>query len=79
MDVTYATTYYPDTTDSDDATPIPLRGGEHMSADIHLTPVPALRIVVGPSGTPEQGFRMPTLLKKSFESRENVMATLMGA
>jgi hypothetical protein len=78
MDVTYATTYYPDTTDSDDATPIPLRGGEHMSADIHLTPVPALRIVVGPSGTPEQGFMMPTLLKNSFESRENIMGTIMG-
>ena len=82
FNVTYATTYYPDTTDSDDATPIPLRGGEHMSADIHLTPVPSLRIVVGTPSTPgsqEHGFSMPTLLKKSFDSMENVTGMLMGA
>ena len=82
FDVTYPTTYYPDTTDSDDATPIPLRGGEHMSADLHLTPVPSLRIVVGtPSAPPsqERGFSMPTLLKKSFDSMENVTGMLMGA
>ncbi len=79
FDVTYATTYYPDTTDSDDATPIPLRGGERISADMHLTPVPSLRIVVGTPGSPEHGFNMPTLLKKSFDSMENVTGMLMGA
>jgi protocatechuate 3,4-dioxygenase beta subunit len=78
LDVTYATTFYPDTTDSDDATPIPLRGGEHMSADIHLAPVPALRIVVSMPGSPEHGFSMPALLKKSFDSMENVTGILMG-
>lgn len=79
MDVTYATTYYPDATDSDDATPIPLRGGEHMSADIHFTPVPALSVVVAPSGSPEHGVSIPRLLKKSFDSREDVMRILMGS
>jgi hypothetical protein len=28
FDVTYPTTFYPDATDSDQAVPIPLRGGE---------------------------------------------------
>ncbi len=79
LDVTYATTFYPDATDSDDATPIPLRGGEHMSADIHLAPVPALRIVIGTPGPAEHGFNMPTLLKKSFDSMENVTGMLVGA
>jgi Carboxypeptidase regulatory-like domain len=82
FDVTYPTTYYPDTTDSDDASPIPLRGGEHMSVDIHLTPVPSFRIVVGTPripGSPDQGFSMPILLKKSFDSRDNVTAMLLGA
>jgi hypothetical protein len=46
FDVTYPTTYYPDVTDSDEATPIPLRGGERVAADVRLSPVQTLRIIV---------------------------------
>ena len=73
FDVAYSTTYYPDATDSDEAVPIPLRGGEHLSIDIHLTPVPALRIVVQSHG----GFTVPQLMKQSFDSTENIMGALM--
>jgi hypothetical protein len=75
FDVTYATTYYPDALDSDEGTPIPLRGGERLSVDIHLSPVPALRIVVH---TPENGgFDMPQLLRKSFDSMDNITTQIM--
>ena len=38
FDVTYPTTFYLDTTDSDEATPIPLRGGERLAVDMHVKP-----------------------------------------
>ena len=78
LDVTYATTYYPDATDSDQATPIPLRGGEHLSVDMHLSPVPALSILIRTNGPPGRGFDMPQLQRKSFDSTENVTAQIMS-
>jgi 5-hydroxyisourate hydrolase-like protein (transthyretin family) len=36
FDVAYPTTYYPDVTDSDSATPIPIKGGERLQADFVL-------------------------------------------
>ena len=77
FDVAYPTTYYPDATESDEAVPIPLRGGERLSIDVHLTPVPALRILVQSPGGREGGFTMPQLTKQSFDSTENIMNTLM--
>jgi hypothetical protein len=76
FDVTYATTYYPDALDSDEATPIPLRGGERLSVDMHLSPVAALHIVVRVPEN-ERGFDMPALLKKSFDSMENITNQIM--
>ena len=77
LDVTYPTTYYPDATDSDEATPIPLRGGERLSVDMHLSPLPALSVVVRIPGNGERGFSMPQLLTKSFDSMDNVTAQIM--
>jgi hypothetical protein len=76
FDVAYATTYYPDASESDEAVPIPLRGGERLSIDMHLTPVPALRIVFQNSGGREGGFGIPQLMKQSFDSTENIMSML---
>ena len=78
FDVTYATTYYPDGTDSDQATPIPLRGGEHLSVDMHLSPVPALSILIRRTGALGPGFDMPQLQRKSFDSTENVTAQILS-
>jgi hypothetical protein len=55
FDVAYATTYYPAVADSDEAVPIPLRGGEQLSIDMRLNPVPALRILVQSPGGREGG------------------------
>jgi hypothetical protein len=55
LDVAYPVTYYPDVTDADSATPIPIRGGERLQVEIHLNPVPALRLL----------FRVPNLGKRT--------------
>jgi protocatechuate 3,4-dioxygenase beta subunit len=77
FDVTYPTTYYPDTTESDEASPIPLRGGERLTADIHMLPVPALRILVRMPSDPQRGFGPPMLIKKEFDATRNVTNQLM--
>jgi hypothetical protein len=51
LDVAYPVTYYGDGIDSDAATPINLRAGDRVEADIHLNPVPSLHL------------RLPTLLR----------------
>jgi uncharacterized surface anchored protein len=44
LDVVYPTTFYPQVTDSDAATPIPVKGGERIQADITLTAQQAMRV-----------------------------------
>ena len=74
LDVAYPITYYGDVTQTDEALPIPVRGGDHLEADIHLNPVPALHLtlrsedqrgasveVQAPSFNGFEGIRSPTL------------------
>ncbi len=44
LDVAYPLTFYPNATDSDDAIPIPIRGGERTEANMTLTPQHAMRL-----------------------------------
>jgi 5-hydroxyisourate hydrolase-like protein (transthyretin family) len=44
LDVAYPTTFYPQATDSDDATPIPIRGGECIQADVTLNAQQSLHV-----------------------------------
>ncbi len=46
LDVAYPTTFYPNATDSGEATPIPLRGGEHLEMNMTLNAQHALRLRV---------------------------------
>jgi len=46
LDVTYPVTYYPDVIDPESATPISIRGGEHLQLDLHLNPVPSIHLIV---------------------------------
>ena len=68
LDVAYPLTFYADVTDSDDATPIPIRGGDHLQVDIHLNPVPALRLLFHVSGDREHGFAHPSFQQPVFDS-----------
>jgi hypothetical protein len=71
LDVAYAKTYYGDATESDEATPIPVRGGDHLEADIHLTPVPALHLLMQ-APDDRSGVSMPLLQKRAFDTEEQV-------
>ncbi len=67
LDVSYPVTYYADATDSDDAAPILIRGGEHLQFDIHLNPVPSLRLVFRVPGDDKNGYKYPRLEQSTFD------------
>ncbi len=60
LDVGYPTTFYPGATDEDGATPIPVKGGDRLEADVSLTPQPALRLHLN-LPAPKPGERNPSV------------------
>jgi 5-hydroxyisourate hydrolase-like protein (transthyretin family) len=72
LDVAYAITYYGDTTEADEATPIPLRGGDHLDADIHLAPAPSLHLVFHVGENAQGGAQLPFLQVPAFDGVENI-------
>jgi hypothetical protein len=56
LDVAYPTTFYPGVSDQDAATPIPVKGGERLEANITLAAQPALRLRL-PAPPAGQGHR----------------------
>jgi uncharacterized surface anchored protein len=67
LDVAYHVTYYPDVTDTDSATPIPIRGGERVQIDIHLSPVPAIHLFFHVQGNGRNGYTFPQLEQPAFD------------
>ena len=67
LDVAYPVTYYPDVTEADDAMPIPIGGGERVEADIHLNPVPSLRLLFRMPDDTKHGFSVPQLQRSVFD------------
>jgi hypothetical protein len=61
LDVTYPLTYYGDVSEADSAVPIPVRGGERLPADIHLSPVHALTLRFRVPDNGQNGFQPPQL------------------
>jgi len=74
LDVAYPTTYYNGATDTDGATAISIQGGDHLQADIHVNPVPALHLVFHVPNDGQQGFSMPVFQKRVFDSMEYVQS-----
>lgn len=74
LDVAYPVTYYGDTTQADDATPIPVRGGDHLEADIHLTPAPSLHLVFRAAEHTDSGPQAPMLQVPAFDGVEQIQA-----
>ncbi len=72
LDVAYPITYYGDATEADDATPIPIQGGDRLEADIHLNPLPALHLIVHAPEDSAHGITLPTLQKSAFDGVEHV-------
>jgi hypothetical protein len=75
LDVTYPLTYYGDETEADNASPIPLRGGDHVTADIHLSPAPALTLRFRVPENPQNGFQMPQLQQTGFDGGTTYVQT----
>lgn len=72
LDVSYPTTFCGDTTESDAAAPIVLKGGDHAQVDIHLNPVPSLHLMVHVPESRKNGYSPPTFYKRVFDSVQNV-------
>ena len=72
LDVAYPITYFGDSSEPDDATPIPIRGGDHLQADIHLNPVPALHLLFRVPDNGEHGISVPMLQRPSFDGMDTV-------
>lgn len=71
LDVAYPVTYYPDVAESDDAMPIPIRGGERLELDIHLNPVPSLRLIFRVPDNGTHSVYFPQIQQSSFEGYTN--------
>ena len=75
LDVTYPLTYYGDETEAENASPIPLRGGDRVTADIHLSPAPALTLRFRVPENSQNGFQMPQLQQTGFDGRTTYVQT----
>ncbi len=72
LDVAYPATYYPDVLEAESATPIPVRGGDRVQVDIHMNPVPALRLLFHIPGDGKNGFAYPHLQQPAFDSSASI-------
>ena len=75
LDVAYPLTYYENATETDDATPIEVAGGERLQIETQLTPVRALRLIYRAPGSPRNGFTIPQLEQPVFDGVANVQMT----
>ena len=71
LDVAYPTTFYPDAVDSERATPIPVRAGDHIDVDLHLRPEPAVTLTVH-TNAKTQGVSALQLVESVFGEPEAV-------
>lgn len=67
LDVAYPLTYYSDVTDAESATPIQIRGGEHLQLEIHLNPVPSLHLLFRVPVLANGGYAVPQLRQPTFD------------
>ena len=76
LDVAYPLTFYPDSDDSSRASPIVLRAGDHVAADIVMRAVPSAHLRIRSSPGRVQGF--PRLSLRVFEGYLNPVASSQG-
>ena len=70
LDVVYPTTFYTGVTEAEDATPIPIRGGDHFELELRLAPIPAVHVLFHTDQKPENGYSMPVFQKRIFDAME---------
>jgi hypothetical protein len=74
LDVTYPTTFFNGATDADSATPIHVAGGDRVQADLHLSPVQSLHLLVHVPAEGQQGvaYGFTGFQKRVFDSVETL-------
>jgi protocatechuate 3,4-dioxygenase beta subunit len=72
LDVAYPEAYYKDATEPQEASPILLRGGDRLEADIHLNPVPALHLIYRVPDQERSVFTLPDLRRSVFDGVDGV-------
>jgi protocatechuate 3,4-dioxygenase beta subunit len=72
LDVAYPEAYYKDATEPQAATPIALRGGDRLEADLHLNPVPALHLIYRVPDQARSGFAPPNLERSVFDGVDGI-------
>jgi hypothetical protein len=82
LDLAYPATFYPGVTDQDSATPIPVKGGERIQADLTMAAQPALRLhlAASPGGTgqdPGRNQGVSLSLTQSIFGQTEVLPTQM--
>jgi hypothetical protein len=78
LDVAYANTFYPGTTDSDQATPIRIKGGERIDVNLTLTAQPAIHLRVNlPVQNPEHTGGYSVVVSQSLFGRMEQVSTGM--
>jgi len=81
LDVAYPLTYYNDVTEPDEALPIPIRGGDHLEADFHLNPAPALHLHLRVPGDVQQriwaSMQQAPPVEQDILARLSLMPTLL--
>jgi len=66
LDVAYPTTFYADVTDSDSATPIPVKAGDQVQVNITMHAVPAVHLSVQVPSSAGRFFAFPQLTQDVF-------------
>ena len=91
LDVAYPSTFYPNAIDSDDAIPIPIRGGERIEANMTLNAQHAMRLQLPLASSRDGGFgvslaqnvfgqleQMPTSIQLNNEGGVEISGVLPG-
>ena len=76
LDVAYPTTFYADVTDSDSATPIPVKAGDQVQVNFAMHAVPAIHLSVQVPTSSGRGFTMPQLAQEIFGSTDPVQSSM---
>lgn len=76
LDVAYPTTFYADVTDSDSATPIPVKAGDKVQVDLTMHAVPAVHLSIQVPSPSRPGFAMPQLTQEVFGLTEGTQASM---
>ena len=74
LDVAYPVTFYADVTDSDSATPIPVKAGDQVQVNFTMHAVPAVHLSVQVPAPSGRGFAMPQLAQEIFGSTDRVQS-----